>query len=119
MITRNVVGRVVDFLSALARAQELVMHDAWPRERLLSHQRARFMRLVRHAQTSSGFYRNLYQGIEPDETLELANLPTVDKRVLMDQFETVVTDPRLRRSELEQHLSTRVATRHISAVIVS
>jgi len=105
MITRDFIGRAADFLAGLVRAREFVKHDIWPRERLLSYQRTRFLRLVRYAQASSAFYRDLYRGIELDETLEVANLPIVTKRVLMDHFETVVTDPRLRRSDLEQHLS--------------
>jgi phenylacetate-coenzyme A ligase PaaK-like adenylate-forming protein len=35
----------------------------------------------------------------------LSELPTLPKATLMDNFDRIVTDPRLRRAELEAHLS--------------
>jgi phenylacetate-coenzyme A ligase PaaK-like adenylate-forming protein len=105
MATSNVIGRVADVLWALLRAREFTKHDAWPRERLLAYQRARFMHLVQHARAYSAFYGDLYQGIELDDKLDVTKLPIVTKRRLMEHFDTVVTDPRLRRTQLEQHLS--------------
>ena len=63
-------------------------------------QEARLRRLVRHAATRSPFYRNLYRGIDPDR-FTLADLPTTTKAELMDQFDRVVTDPAVRRADLE------------------
>src|SRR6516225_2146420 len=105
MAASDLTGRIADLLWALLRARQFTTHDSWPRERLLAYQRACFLRLVRHAQVFSPFYADLYRGIEIDGALNVTRLPVVTKRLLMEHFETVVTDARLRRAELERHLS--------------
>jgi phenylacetate-coenzyme A ligase PaaK-like adenylate-forming protein len=59
---------------------------------------------VRYAQASSAFYRDLYHHIDLGSELSPAQLPVINKRRLMENFDAVVTDPRLRRADLEQHL---------------
>jgi phenylacetate-CoA ligase len=105
MAAGDLIRRVADLSWALLRAGQLNTHDSWPRPRLLAYQHARFLRLVRYAQVFSPFYADLYRGIEIDGALNVTRLPVVTKRLLMEHFETVVTDPRLRRAELERHLS--------------
>ena len=68
------------------------------------HQRAAFIALLRHAWHHSPFYRDLYSasGIEERdlETLRPEDLPTVDKKRFMEQFDRVVTDSRLVKDAL-------------------
>lgn len=63
-------------------------------------------KLVRHAWEKSRFYRELYSaaGIkERDLTaIEADDLPLIGKRVLMDNFDLAVTDPRLKKTDLER-----------------
>jgi amino acid adenylation domain-containing protein len=65
------------------------------------HQRAAFTSLLRHAWHRSPFYRDLYctSGIaERDlDAVRPEHLPRVDKKLLMEHFDQVVTDPRLSR----------------------
>ncbi len=85
-----------------ARAFELLQRDAWSRERLVEHQREGLRSLIRHAVASSPYYR---EALGPGaENAELADLPTLSKTVLMEQFDRVVTDRRLRLAELEPFL---------------
>jgi phenylacetate-CoA ligase len=104
-MVHDIIGRVVDLLGALLRAREFAAHNDWPRARLVAYQRARLLRLVRHAQASSAFYANLYRGITVNDRLDITRLPVVTKLLLMEHFDAVVTDPRLRRAELERHLA--------------
>jgi phenylacetate-coenzyme A ligase PaaK-like adenylate-forming protein len=55
-------------------------------------QRRRLATLVRHARTSSPFYRDLYRGL-PARVTDPTVLPAVDKRTLMADFDDWVTDP--------------------------
>lgn len=48
--------------------------------------------------------RTGYQDVDTEDEVELAQLPAVDKATITDSFDRVVTDPRLRLSELESHL---------------
>ena len=58
----------IDELRALTR--ELLAHDAWPRERLVGHQRERLRATLRHAVVASPYYREV---LGPD-----AGAPDVD-----------------------------------------
>ena len=67
----------------------------------VQHQRLRG--LVRHAVERSPFYREKYRGIDPDR-FELPQLPPVTKRELMEHFDRAVTDPEVRRADVERFL---------------
>ena len=96
--------RCTDLLGAVVLAARLGRHDAWTPEHLAAYQRARFLRVVRHAQAHVPFYRDLYRGIALDDALDPQCLPTTSKKLLMENFEASVSDPRLRRAVLERHI---------------
>jgi phenylacetate-CoA ligase len=96
--------RISDIPVALRRSRELVRRDRWTATRLRTHQRALLGELVRHATASSAFYRRLYRGIDVGGEIELERLPVIDKAAMMDHFDELVTDPRLRLADLEAHL---------------
>jgi phenylacetate-CoA ligase len=83
---------------------ELLAHDRWTRERLLAHQRARLRALLEHAVTSSPWYRRTLGPNAPEAPL--AELPTLSKATLMERFDEVVCDPRLRLADLRAHLES-------------
>jgi phenylacetate-CoA ligase len=81
----------------------LLCRDGWSRERLLGYQRERLNALLEHAVSSSSYYREVLgaDALAPDVRLE--ELPTLSKATLMDQFDRVLADPRLRLAVLEAH----------------
>jgi phenylacetate-CoA ligase len=83
---------------------ELLAHDRWTRERLLAHQQARLRALLEHAVTSSPWYRRTLGPNAPEAPL--AELPTLSKATLMERFDEVVCDPRLRLADLRAHLES-------------
>jgi phenylacetate-coenzyme A ligase PaaK-like adenylate-forming protein len=86
-----------------AEATALLERDRWSREELVDHQRERARALIRHAVSHSPYYR---EALGPGaETAELSDLPTLSKRVLMEQFDRIVTDRSLRVAELELFLA--------------
>jgi phenylacetate-coenzyme A ligase PaaK-like adenylate-forming protein len=92
-----------------ARADELLQRDSWSRERLLSYQRERLRALLRHAVERSPYYR---EALGPGaEDAELTDLPTLPKPLLVEQFDRVVTDRRLRLADLERSLAAADAGR--------
>jgi len=76
--------------------------SATPRE----YQQLSLKRLLNHVWQSSPFYKDFYSshGIRERDLPELRiqDLPLLTKTILMENFDQAVTDPRLRRSELEQ-----------------
>jgi phenylacetate-coenzyme A ligase PaaK-like adenylate-forming protein len=86
-----------------ARAGEIVARDHWSREQLLELQQERLRGLLAHAVDRSPYYREAL-GADAAEA-PLAELPTLPKPLLMEQFDRVVTDPALRLADLEAFLA--------------
>jgi putative adenylate-forming enzyme len=99
----SVIRRAGDLAGALRRYRRLTSAGT-SREELLALQQRRLVHAARHAAAASPIYRELYSGIELAEDLDVRALPVVTKAMLMERFNEWVTDPRLRRSEVEAHL---------------
>ena len=93
-------------LHALRIAAQLARHDGWSLQQIRNHQRALFRRLLRHAVAESPFYRELYGGLRIDDDISQTDLPVVDKRTIMENFDQVVTDRRLSLSNVARHLES-------------
>jgi phenylacetate-CoA ligase len=76
---------------------------------VLRRQRESFLSLLRQVWRKSRFYRALYSaaGIHEQDLASLRpeDLPLIDKSLLMGNFDQAVTDPRLRKSDLERWVS--------------
>jgi phenylacetate-CoA ligase len=99
----SVIRRLGDLAGAMRHYRRLTSVGT-PREELLALQRRRLLATARHAAAASPIYRELYAGIELADDLDVRALPVVTKAMLMERFDEWVTDPRLRRSEVEAHL---------------
>jgi phenylacetate-coenzyme A ligase PaaK-like adenylate-forming protein len=86
-------------------AEELTAHDAWSRDQLLAYQRERLREVLAHAVSRSSYYSDVLGREALDREVRLEDLPTLPKATLMEQFDRVLTDPRLRLTQLEEHLS--------------
>jgi phenylacetate-coenzyme A ligase PaaK-like adenylate-forming protein len=71
-----------------------------PPARTQADQERRLRRLIRHAAEHSPFYADKYRGLDLDRC-GLTDLPTVTKAELMADFDRAVTDPTVRRADLE------------------
>jgi phenylacetate-CoA ligase len=96
--------RLADVARGVKLSKALAEQERWPRERLEAHQRARIDELVRHAAANSPFYRERLSGLIGDGPVDLGELPTLDKATMMEHFDELVTDRRLRRDPLLEHL---------------
>ena len=94
-----------DMADLRALGAELIARDRWSRDRVQAFQRARLNELLAHAVERSPYYRDV---LGPDAaSLPLEQLPTLPKATLVDQFNRIVTDPRLRLEDLERHAKGR------------
>ena len=63
-------------------------------------QRQRLNHLLKHVMTNSGFYQRYYgeHGITMDkiEDIELKDIPPIDKKVAMENFDELVCEPVLK-----------------------
>ena len=94
--------RLADVAQAMRLARTQISREQRPRARLAQHQQRRLEIVVRHAATHSPFYRRWLAetGALGDGPVDLAHLPMLDRSLLMEHFDELVCDPRLRRDEL-------------------
>jgi len=88
-----------------ALAGRMIVRDGWSRAQLLDHQREALRRTVAHAVEHSPYYREVLGPSAARGEVVLGALPTLSKRTLVEEFDRLVTDPRLRRRRLERHLA--------------
>lgn len=79
------------------------------REDIDRYQQRLFQELLCKVWKESAFYREYYasHGIREQELpdVTIGDLPFINKRILMENFDHAVTDPRLRIQDLEQWLN--------------
>lgn len=73
----------------------------WTRPELAAHQAQSLAALRRHALERSPFYREFHRGLEG---APLEALPVLTKATLMERFDELVTDRRIRLAEAEDYL---------------
>jgi phenylacetate-coenzyme A ligase PaaK-like adenylate-forming protein len=79
----------------------------WSAERLVAHQRDRLRALLAHALEASPFHARRLGRFDPErfEVADLARLPISTKAEMMAAFDGLVTDRRLSRRLVEDHLA--------------
>jgi phenylacetate-CoA ligase len=87
----------------LKRAGKLSASQEWSIEQLRAHQQRQLSGLLVHATANSPYYRDVLGPNAADRPL--AELPVLSKTTMMDHFDELITDPRLRRADLEAHLA--------------
>jgi phenylacetate-CoA ligase len=99
---RYKLRRVTDLAAAIRDARAQMSREHGPRAELSRHQQQRLEIVVRHAATHSPFYRRYFAetGALADGPVQLTRLPMLDKSLVMEHFDELVSDRRLRRDEL-------------------
>ena len=100
------IKQLQDFAHAGVIFKQFNTHENWHRLNLEKFQQDQLELLVRHAATHSPFYRNLYedQNIDISQEISLKKLPVVNKQQIMENFDEVVTDRRLKLLALQNHV---------------
>jgi phenylacetate-coenzyme A ligase PaaK-like adenylate-forming protein len=97
--------RLSDNFRGFVISRRLIAHDRWSKRQLERHQVEAFARLVRYAALRSSFYAQRYAGLDLSGIVDPQRLPPTDKQAIMENFDQVVTDPRLQLADLERHVS--------------
>ncbi len=95
------IKRIQDFANGVRQSKLLLERERWPRERLERFQLRRLEELGQYAAARSPFWRERL----PGGRLKLEGVPPLSKAELMDRFDDLVTDRRLRRDDLLEHLA--------------
>jgi phenylacetate-coenzyme A ligase PaaK-like adenylate-forming protein len=91
----------------VASYPELIARTSWSRQQILAHQLDRLRGLLAHAVAHSPFHARRLAGIDIDavEPDDLSALPVMTKTEMMNEFDDVVTDPRLTHRDVEDELA--------------
>jgi phenylacetate-CoA ligase len=83
----------------------------WSSGRIRAHQRDRLRALLRHAKSRSRFHAERLAGVDPArfELGDLPTLPRMTKAEMMAGLDGLLTDARLSRAVLEEHLARSAA----------
>jgi phenylacetate-coenzyme A ligase PaaK-like adenylate-forming protein len=89
-----------------ARLPEMIAHIGWSQEQLRVERERRLRELIDTAVQRSTWHRARLSGLGPATITEdtLAGVPPMTKDDLLEHFDEIVTDPRLRRDLVEAHL---------------
>lgn len=100
---------------AAAMLPEMVERIEWPAERIAEHRQAELRRLVKTARDLSPWHRKRLAGLDLDDLDEttLAQLPVMTKADVMEHWDEIVTDDRLRLDDVENHLDHLAADAYL------
>jgi phenylacetate-CoA ligase len=84
-----------------ALVAEQLARNAWSREQLIAHQRERVCALIEHAREHSPYYREVL-----DPRADVGDMERLSKATLMEQWDRIVCDARLRRDEVAAHAAS-------------
>ena len=91
-----------DAARLLQHRVQLANRDRWSPRQLRDHQTLALAALRSHVYARSPFYQKFHRGLT-DRPLE--ELPVLTKTALMENFDQLVTNPAIRRRDVEQYLT--------------
>ena len=86
----------------LTRLRALQQREQWDRARLLAYQASALRQTRAYAYARSPFYQRFHRGLRD---APLTALPVLTKATLMQQFDELVTDRKVRLADVETHLA--------------
>jgi phenylacetate-CoA ligase len=98
------IERLTVIAHAARHARAQAERERWPRSRREAAARAQLTKLVAYAREHSTYYRESLAGYDPK--VGAASLPILDKATMMERFDDIVCDRRLRRDALLAHVET-------------
>lgn len=97
-----------EYIDLIRHYHENKQVQYYTREQLLNLQLKKFRQIVKHALTISPFYRDYYakSGISINDVDDInpRDCPLTDKKMLMENFDQIVSDPDLQYSKLNQFI---------------
>jgi len=101
----HTLRRLGDLARAIAYRQALIKHECWPRARLEELQQRRLAGLLDWVTQKSPFYREYRSTHQLGPPYSLQDFPIMNKKAYMKHFDEIITDPRLRLSQLQEHMA--------------
>jgi len=101
----HTVRRLGDLTRAIVYRQALIKHECWSRAKIEELQQRRLADLLDWVTQRSPFYREYRSTHRLGPPYDLQDFPILDKHTYMKHFDQIVTDPRLRLSQLQEYMA--------------
>jgi putative adenylate-forming enzyme len=88
-------------MEMLAAAKQFAVHDTWNQQQLEAFQSSELAKLREFAYAHAPFYREFHHGLL---NRPLQELPVLTKAIMMEHFDEIVTDQRIRLAEVQAHV---------------
>ncbi len=88
----------------LAQRKKLLSRHTWSRQKIKRYQRSRLHELRKFVYAHSDFYKEFHRGFYDKE---LEELPVLTKSMVMEHFDSLVTDKNIRLQELQKCISAQ------------
>lgn len=99
----------LSLINTMIHIHQMKKSEAMNLEQLKSLQRKRFIKLLKHVVRYSEFYKNYYQeygiNIERIDQLAIEDLPIIDKKIMMENFNQLVCDKNIKKDEIEKFIN--------------
>ena len=93
--------RIVTIVKVLRELRRLRSQTTWERAQIELYQQQNLAALRAFAYSNSPFYQEFHRGYEK---APLSELPVLTKRILMDSFDRLVTDPQIKVEQARNYL---------------
>ena len=94
----------MNYAKVLIDLWKLKRNEKMTKEQMQKHQKEKLQELVTYAWQHSAYYRRTFEehGITEEQLTQLpiSVFPTIDKEILLEHFDELVTDPELKQKEL-------------------
>lgn len=99
----------MSIINTLFRMHQMKKAEKMSPKEIEALQEQRFKKLLRYVVKNSEFYRDYYKShginLEKIDEIKLEDLPTIDKQIMMDNYDQLVCDKSLKRRELEEFIA--------------
>lgn len=99
----------LSLINIMLKIHQMKKSEAMNLEQLKSLQHKRFVKLLKHVVKRSEFYRNYYQkygvNIEKIDQIAIEDLPIIDKKIMMENFDQLVCDNSIKKDQIEKFVS--------------
>ena len=101
-VGRSEIQKVVTLVRVVGKLSQLRSQARWGRAEIDQHQLENLASLRAFAYANSPFYQEFHQGYQG---APLSELPVLTKRIMMDNFDRLVTDRRISLEEARRYLA--------------
>jgi phenylacetate-CoA ligase len=95
--------KIALLITALIKLRQMRKRDDWTREQLVSYSNHKLKEIRKYAYAHSSFYKEYHKGLVD---APLTSLPVLGKATMMERFDELVTDKKLKLGEIRDFIST-------------